>query len=145
MNVFCTIMAISPQKEARSQDYALLLSNDFKSSLWCIVPYAALHTPGLWTDWGTVDAQPRWQTSGSAGIRTQYLAFRATTGSNKPSGPADPDKVVPSEHDSLSQCWVTVGPPSATLAQHHPSTGSTRRDCWVVLSSKVGVTNAWCN
>ena len=28
------------------------------------------------------------------------------------------------EHDTLSQCWVNVGPPSATLAQHQPSIGS---------------------
>ena len=42
---FCTIMAISRQKEARSRDFALLLSNDFK---------AALHT---------VYEQPWWQIS----------------------------------------------------------------------------------
>ena len=40
---FCTIMAISRQKETRSRDNALLLSNDFNGSLWCTVmlPYTA--------------------------------------------------------------------------------------------------------
>ena len=34
---FCTIMAISGQKEARSRDSALLLSNDYNGSLQCTV------------------------------------------------------------------------------------------------------------
>ena len=34
---FCTITAISRQKEAWSRDFVLLLSNDFKGSLWCTV------------------------------------------------------------------------------------------------------------
>ena len=44
---FCTVMAISLQKEARNWDYALLLSNDFKGSLKCTVQQAALNTPCL--------------------------------------------------------------------------------------------------
>ena len=28
------------------------------------------------------------------------------------------DDHAPSKHDTLNQCWVNVGPPSSTLAQH---------------------------
>ena len=28
---------------------------------------------------------------------------------------------IPSKHDTLKQCWLNVGPPSATLAQHKPN------------------------
>ena len=51
---FCIIMAISRQKEARSRDYALLLSNDIKGSLQCTLPYKALRNLCLWTVWSTV-------------------------------------------------------------------------------------------
>ena len=35
------------------------------------------------------------------------------------------------KHETLTQCWANFGPPSATLAQHQTSTGSTLRVCWV--------------
>ena len=35
------------QKETRSRDYALLLSNNFKGSIQCTLPYTSLHTSGL--------------------------------------------------------------------------------------------------
>ena len=37
-------MAISRQKEARSREEALLLSNDFKGSLWYMVQHCTFHT-----------------------------------------------------------------------------------------------------
>ena len=37
------------------------------------IPQAALYTPGLWTVWSTVYAQPRRQISDQTGIRTCYL------------------------------------------------------------------------
>ena len=66
--VFCTIMAISRHKEARSRDYGLLL---FRMILRAL--YGAQYTPGLWTVRSTVYAQPRWQISGPTRIRTWYL------------------------------------------------------------------------
>ena len=38
------------------------------------------------------------------------------------------------ENTTLTQCWSNVGPPSATLAQHKTSTGSTPRVCWDAFS-----------
>ena len=46
-----------------------------------------------------------------------------------------------STHDTFYkwQCWLIVGPPSATLAQHQTSIGSTCRVCWVrAVSSASG-------
>ena len=34
----------------------------------------------------------------------------------------------------LTQCWSNAGPPSATLAQHQTSTGSTPRAYWDVFN-----------
>ena len=45
---------------------------------------------------------------------------------------------TPSKHKTLTQCWSNSGPPSATLAQHKTSTGSTPRVCWAAgLSVQV--------
>ena len=33
-----------------------------------------------------------------------------------------------------TKCWSNSGPPSATLAQHQTSTGSTPRVCWAALN-----------
>ena len=33
------------------------------------------------------------------------------------------------EHDTFTQCWVYVGPPSTTLTQHYPSIGLLCRVC----------------
>ena len=35
--------------------------------------------------------------------------------------------IYPSKHEALTQCWVNVGPASATLAQHWTNTGPTSR------------------
>ena len=37
---------------------------------------------------------------------------------------------TPSKHETLTQCWSNYGPPSAMLAQHKTSTGSTPHVCW---------------
>ena len=42
---------------------------------------------------------------------------------------------TPSKHDTLTQCWSNNGSPSATLAQHQTSTGSTPRVCWGCVRS----------
>ena len=42
---------------------------------------------------------------------------------------------IPSKHETLTRCWSNAGPPSATLAQHQTSTGSTLRVCWAVFNS----------
>ena len=34
---------------------------------------------------------------------------------------------IPSEHETLNQSWVDVGPPSTTLSQHKPNIGSMPR------------------
>ena len=34
-----------------------------------------------------------------------------------------------SKHDTLTQCWANVGPPSTTLSHHEPSIGSKCRAC----------------
>ena len=44
---------------------------------------------------------------------------------------------LPSEHDTLTQCWVNVGAPSPASPQHSPSIGSMYRVCW------LGVVK-WC-
>ena len=36
----------------------------------------------------------------------------------------------PSKHETSTQCWVNVGPPSPTSPQHSPSIGSMYRVCW---------------
>ena len=37
----------------------------------------------------------------------------------------------PSKHDTLTQCWVNIGPTSKTAGQHSPSIGSIMyRVCW---------------
>ena len=36
----------------------------------------------------------------------------------------------PSKHETSTQCWVHVGPPSSTLAQHKPIIGWRSRVCW---------------
>ena len=36
----------------------------------------------------------------------------------------------PSKHETLNQCWVDVGPPSATLVQHQPNISSMSRVYW---------------
>ena len=33
-----------------------------------------------------------------------------------------------------TKCWSSAGPPSATLAQHQTSTGSTLRVCWAAFN-----------
>ena len=42
--VFCTIMAISRQKEGRNRNYALLLSDNFKGFLSCTVHSSTAHS-----------------------------------------------------------------------------------------------------
>ena len=37
---------------------------------------------------------------------------------------------TPSKHETLTQCWYSVGPPSGMLAQHQTSTGSSPHICW---------------
>ena len=37
---------------------------------------------------------------------------------------------TPSKHEMLTKCWSNSGPPSATLAQHKTSTGSTGLWVW---------------
>ena len=85
-------MAISRQKEARSRDYTLLLSNDFKGSLSFIVNSTIdnLHTPGLGTVWITVSMHNLDDTHPTRlGFETSTSEFRATTEPNEPSGPAN--------------------------------------------------------
>ena len=41
------------------------------------------------------------------------------------------------KHETLTQCWANFDPPSATLAQHQASTGSTLRVCWVSVCQSV--------
>ena len=36
----------------------------------------------------------------------------------------------PSKHETLTQCWFSVGPPSSTSAQHWTNKRSTSRVCW---------------
>ena len=36
----------------------------------------------------------------------------------------------PCKHDTLTQCWAGVSPPSTTPGQHQPSIVSTCRVCW---------------
>ena len=36
----------------------------------------------------------------------------------------------PSKHETLTQCWVDVGPSSTTLDHHQLNIGSTSRICW---------------
>ena len=38
--------------------------------------------------------------------------------------------LLPGVHETPTQCWIVVGPPSATLAQHWSSVGSASRVCW---------------
>ena len=40
----------------------------------------------------------------------------------------------PSKHDTLTQCWAAVGPPSTTLGQHQTIIGSTCRVCWDITT-----------
>ena len=78
---FCTIMAISRQKEARSRDYSLLLSNGFKSAqyhrqhctLQAFKQFGALymHNPD--------DKYPT-----RPGCEPSTSEFQATTESNEP-------------------------------------------------------------
>ena len=42
---------------------------------------------------------------------------------------------TPSKHETLTQCWSNAGSPSATLAQHETSTGSTPCVCWAAFNS----------
>ena len=39
--------------------------------------------------------------------------------------------LYPSKHETLTQCWFNVGPPSARLSQHWTNIGSMYRVCWV--------------
>ena len=83
MNIdFCTIMAISRQKEVRSQEYEILLSSDFKvhysaqyhrqqCTLQAFEQFGALHMHNLCDKYPT---RPGFEPSNSE--------FRATTGSN---------------------------------------------------------------
>ena len=50
---------------------------------------------------------------------------------------AFPPMVQAVKHETLTQCWANVGTPSATLAQHQTSTGSTLRVCWVSFCQSV--------
>ena len=50
----------------------------------------------------------------------------------------DPDGEQ-SGHDTLNQCWVDVGPASATLAQHLPSIGWTYHVYWESVSAECCV------
>ena len=45
---------------------------------------------------------------------------------------------LPSEDETLSQCWFIVGPASTTMAQHWPNTGSMSRACL------LGMRRHWC-
>ena len=70
---FCTIMAISRQKEARSRDYALLLFR-MTTGFFFIVHStigSTVHSRPL-NSLEHCYAQPRWQISGPTGIRTWY-------------------------------------------------------------------------
>ena len=42
--------------------------------------------------------------------------------------------VLPSKQDTLTQCFLDVGPLSATLAQHSNNFRSTAFVCWVLFS-----------
>ena len=42
---------------------------------------------------------------------------------------------TPRKHETLTQCWFIAGPPSATLAQHQTSTGSTPCVCRAAFNS----------
>ena len=46
-----------------------------------------------------------------------------------------------STHDTLSQRWFDVGPPSATLAQHQTNIGSKCRVCWYHHRLRSGPTS----
>ena len=35
-----------------------------------------------------------------------------------------------SKHETSTQCWTNIGPPSTTLAQHWSNIGSMSRACW---------------
>ena len=37
----------------------------------------------------------------------------------------------PSKHEASTQCWLNIGPPSASLGQHKTSIGLTTHICWV--------------
>ena len=41
------------------------------------------------------------------------------------------------KHETMIQCWANADPPSATLAWHQTSTGSTLRVCWVSVCHSV--------
>ena len=74
---FCTIMKISRRNEARSRNNTLLLSNDFKGFVWCIcstIDSTARFKP-LYSLVYCTSAQPRWQTSDPAWIRTHYVIY----------------------------------------------------------------------
>ena len=43
----------------------------------------------------------------------------------------------PSRHETLKQCCLNVGPPSATLAQHSNNIVSTSRACWEALKVPI--------
>ena len=47
--------------------------------------------------------------------------------------------VYPSKHETLTQCWYNVDPPSATLAQHCTNIGFMSRVCWYVTSTYAKV------
>ena len=46
---------------------------------------------------------------------------------------------TPSKHETLIQCWTNAGLPSARLAQHETSTGSTPRVCWSAFNEGLNV------
>ena len=41
-----------------------------------------------------------------------------------------PSKHLPCKHEILSHCWINVGPPCTTLAQHRTNNGSMSRVFW---------------
>ena len=40
--------------------------------------------------------------------------------------------IVPNEHETLSQCWLKVGPDQKAVAQQWSNSGSMPRVCWVI-------------
>ena len=61
---------------------------------------------------------------------------------------AIPRQAQPSRHDTLAQCWLNVGTPSAMLAEHWPTLGQcivysekALRLCWVNTGSPSAILN----
>ena len=51
----------------------------------------------------------------------------------------------PGKHEKLKQCWIDVGPSSATLSQHQTNIGSTSRVGWVYARRYVNPLSANLN